>query len=56
MANFLLKDCEGYDVEIVSAAFNGTGFRPKVVQFEDFVIAGVYFIQRLGNLALWAIA
>lgn len=34
-ANFLLTDCEGYDVEIISSAFDGTGFRPKVVQFED---------------------
>ncbi len=34
-ANFLLTDCEGYDLEIVGAMFNGTGFKPKVVQFED---------------------
>lgn len=34
-ANFLLTDCEGYDIEIITAAFAGTCFRPKVVQFED---------------------
>lgn len=34
-ANFLLTDCEGYDAEIIRSAFSGTGFRPKLVQFED---------------------
>lgn len=34
-ANFLLTDCEGYDIEIIRAAFSGSSFRPKVVQFED---------------------
>jgi FkbM family methyltransferase len=34
-ANFLLTDCEGYDVEIISAAFAGNDFRPKVFQFEN---------------------
>jgi FkbM family methyltransferase len=34
-ANFLITDCEGHDAEIIRAAFNGTGFRPKVVQFEN---------------------
>ena len=28
-ANFLLTDCEGYDVEIIRAALDGTGFRPE---------------------------
>jgi FkbM family methyltransferase len=34
-ANFLITDCEGHDVEIIAAAFNGTGFRPKIIQFEN---------------------
>ena len=33
-ANFLITDCEGHDLEIVSAAFRDNEFRPKLVQFE----------------------
>jgi FkbM family methyltransferase len=33
-ANLLVTDCEGHDVELISAAFRDNGFRPKVVQFE----------------------
>lgn len=33
-ANFLLTDCEGYDVEIIHAALQISNFRPKVIQFE----------------------
>jgi FkbM family methyltransferase len=33
-ANFLLTDCEGHDIEIISAAFGSDAFRPKLVQFE----------------------
>jgi hypothetical protein len=32
--NLLLTDCEGHDVEIISAAFDVPDFRPHVVQFE----------------------
>jgi len=33
-ANLLVTDCEGHDVELISAAFRDNSFRPKVVQFE----------------------
>lgn len=33
-ANLLLTDCEGHDVEIISAAFDVSDFRPLIVQFE----------------------
>lgn len=49
-ANFLLTDCEGYDVEIISAAFDGTGFRPKVVQFEDLGHSNELLQSTLNNL------
>jgi FkbM family methyltransferase len=33
-ANLLVTDCEGYDIEIIAAAFEHEDFRPCVVQFE----------------------
>jgi predicted Zn-dependent protease len=33
-ANLLLTDCEGYDIDIISAAFESGKFLPAVVQFE----------------------
>lgn len=33
-ANLLVTDCEGYDIEIIAAAFQSERFRPNVVQFE----------------------
>jgi FkbM family methyltransferase len=38
-ANFLLTDCEGYDVEIIRSAFSSGNFRPRVVQYEDYQIS-----------------
>jgi FkbM family methyltransferase len=49
-ANFLLTDCEGYDVEIIAAAFDGTGFRPKIVQFESLGHAPELLKSTLGEL------
>jgi FkbM family methyltransferase len=49
-ANFLLTDCEGYDVEIISSAFDETGFRPKVVQFEDLGHSGELLQSTLNEL------
>ena len=33
-ANLLVTDCEGFDVELISAIFKHDAFRPRVVQFE----------------------
>ena len=33
-ANLLVTDCEGFDVELISAIFDHESFRPRVVQFE----------------------
>lgn len=49
-ANFLLTDCEGYDVEIISAAFSGTGFKPKVIQFENLGHSNDLLKSTLGRL------
>jgi FkbM family methyltransferase len=50
-ANFLLTDCEGHDVEIIAAAFDGTGFRPKVVQFENLGHSQQLLKSTLGQLS-----
>ena len=34
-ANLLVTDCEGYDVDLISAIFEHDTFRPLVVQFEQ---------------------
>lgn len=49
-ANFLITDCEGYDVEIIRAAFSGSGFKPKVVQFEDLGHSRDLLESTLGEL------
>jgi FkbM family methyltransferase len=49
-ANFLLTDCEGYDVEIIRAAIRGTGFKPNVIQFEDLGHSKESLDSTLGEL------
>lgn len=58
-ANFLLTDCEGYDVENINAALSCVDFRPKVIQFEkpresnDLFQSTLKLLRALGYQLHW---